>query len=59
SLKVSNSDFQTIKVQFRALGLIIKSEKSRSVKDKGTYWTLTPYGENLMTTLRAIKKTLV
>ncbi|EBP9710788.1 forkhead box transcription factor, partial [Salmonella enterica subsp. enterica] len=51
--------FQTIKVQFRALGLIIKSEKSRSVKDKGTYWTLTPYGENLMTTLRAIKKTLV
>ncbi|HBL0339309.1 TPA: DUF4062 domain-containing protein [Escherichia coli] len=59
SLKVPNSDFQTIKVQFRALGLIIKSEKSRSVKDKGTYWTLTPYGENLMTTLRAIKKTLV
>jgi hypothetical protein len=55
-IKMLPSDFQTVKVQFRALGLIVKSEKNRSVKDKDTYWTLTPYGENLMTTLRAIKK---
>lgn len=55
-IKMLPSDFQTVKVQYRALGLIVKSEKNRSVKDKRTYWTLTPYGENLMTTLRAIKK---
>jgi hypothetical protein len=35
-------DFQTIKVQLRALGLIAKNDKPRSVKDSGTYWTLTP-----------------
>ncbi len=48
-------DFQTVKVQFRALGLIAKSEKARSVKDSGTYWTLTPYGDEVMTRLRAIR----
>ena len=47
-------DFQTVKIQFRALGLIAKSEKPRSVKDSGTYWTLTPYGDEVMTRLRAI-----
>ena len=52
-------DFQTIKVQFRALGLIAKSEKTRSVKDVATYWTLTPYGDEVMTRLRAIKRTIV
>lgn len=49
-------DFQTIKVQLRALGLIAKSTKSRSVKDNNTYWTLTPYGDTVMTTLRAIRR---
>lgn len=49
------NDFQTIKVQLRALGLIAKSEKARSVKDSGTYWTLTPYGDEVMTRLRAIR----
>jgi len=48
-------DFQTIKIQLRALGLIAKSEKARSVKDAGTYWTLTPYGDEVMTRLRAIR----
>jgi hypothetical protein len=48
-------DFQTIKVQFRALGLITKSNKSRSIKDNGTYWSLTPYGDEIMTRLRAIQ----
>lgn len=48
-------DFQTVKVQLRALGLIAKSEKARSVKDSGTYWTLTPYGDEVMTRLRAIR----
>jgi hypothetical protein len=53
---VSSDDFQTIKVQLRALGLITKSSKQRSVKDTSTYWTLTPYGDNVMTKLRAIKR---
>ena len=49
-------DFQTIKIQMRAIGLIAKSEKARSVKDSGTYWTLTPYGDEVMTRLRAIRR---
>ena len=53
---ISAEDFQTIKVQLRALGLISKSEKPRSVKDLGTYWTLTPYGDEVMTLLRAIRR---
>ena len=53
---IDNEDFQTIKVQLRALGLVGKSEKSRSVKDTGTYWTLTPYGDSVMNRLRAIKR---
>lgn len=52
----SDDDFQTIKIQLRALGLITKSEKARSVKDSGTYWTLTPYGDEVMTRLRAIRR---
>jgi hypothetical protein len=56
NFKVSNEDFQTIKIQLRALGLIAKSTKNRSVKDAATYWTLTPYGDNVMSKLRAIRK---
>lgn len=56
---LSGDDFQTIKVQFRALGLIAKSQKTRSVKDVETYWTLTPYGDEVMTRLRAIKRSIV
>ncbi|MDV4178104.1 DUF4062 domain-containing protein [Rhizobium brockwellii] len=51
---ILEEDFQTVKIQLRALGLIIKSEKQRSVKDTSTYWTLTPYGDEVMTRLRAI-----
>lgn len=56
---LNHEDFQTIKVQLRALGLIAKSEKTRSVKDVATYWTITPYGDEVMTRLRAIKRTVV
>jgi hypothetical protein len=54
--RISQDDFQTIKVQLRALGLIAKNDKARSVKDSGTYWTLTPYGDEVMTQLRAIRR---
>ena len=53
---IYKEDFNTIKVQLMALKLITKSVKIRSVKDKANYWALTPYGETVMTQLRAIKK---
>ena len=53
---VKRHDYQTVKVQLRALGLITKSTKNRSVKDTSTYWTLTAYGDNLLTRLRAIRR---
>jgi len=54
--QVIDEDFQTIKVQLRALGLMVKNTKQRSVKDTETYWTLTHYGDTVMTRLRAIYK---
>lgn len=54
--EISESDFQTIKIQLRALGLMVKSNRVHSIKDTSTYWTLTPYGDNVMTFLRAIKR---
>lgn len=54
--KVSQDSYYTIQIQLRALGLIVQSEKNRSVKDTLTYWTLTPYGDTVMTRLRAQKK---
>ena len=56
TFEVDDTYFQTIKVQLRALGLITKSTKPRSVKDTDTYWTLTPYGDTVMTRLRAIAR---
>ncbi|WP_411884755.1 DUF4062 domain-containing protein [Polaromonas sp. YR568] len=53
---ITEHDLQTIKIQLRALGLIAKSERNRSVKDNASYWTLTPYGDQILTTLRAIQK---
>lgn len=52
-LSFKDSEFQTVKIQLRALGLIKKSDRSRSVKDTSAYWTLTPYGDEVMNRLRA------
>jgi hypothetical protein len=49
-------EIETCIVQLRALGLIRESDKKRSVKDMGTYWSLTPYGNTLMVQLRAIRR---
>jgi hypothetical protein len=54
--KIDTGDFQTIKIQLRALGLIEMTNRARSAKDTETYWTLTPYGDHLLTKLRAIPK---
>lgn len=53
---ISADAFQTIKVQLRALELIKQSPRNHGVKDTKTYWTLTPYGDTVMTKLRAIVK---
>jgi hypothetical protein len=50
------SEIDTCIIQLRALGLIKVNDKKRSVKDTGTYWTLTPYGDALMVQLRAIHR---
>jgi hypothetical protein len=55
-VNIRDEDFQTIKIQLRALGLIKMSVKRRSLKDSGTYWTLTPYGDHYATVLKAIPK---
>jgi hypothetical protein len=57
--KLDSDDFQTIKIQLIALGLITKSVKNRSIKDISTYWTLTPYGDTHMMKLRAIRRDLL
>ncbi len=53
---IDHNVFNTIKVQLLALRLVMKSIKNRSVKDRKNYWILTPYGETLMTELRAIRR---
>lgn len=53
---LTDDAFGTLIIQLRALGLLTKSERARSVKDKSTYWTLTPYGDAHLTTLRAISR---
>jgi hypothetical protein len=53
---LSQRDFHELKIQLRALGLIEKSTSPRSLKDTSTYWTLTPYGDSLMTQLNAKKR---
>jgi hypothetical protein len=54
---IFDEDFDTMLLQLRALGLVRQSERKRSVKDTGAYWTLTPYGDEQLTTLRAIRRT--
>lgn len=56
NFSVSSHDEQTIKIQLRALGLIEKSSKARSIKDTRTFWSLTPYGDSVLVQLRAIQK---
>ena len=54
AVTIDPADFGTLIVQFRALGLIAKSTRKRSVKDTSTYWSLTPYGDEQLIALRAI-----
>lgn len=58
NVHVERRDFDTIAVQARALGLIKPSLKKRSLRDTERYWMLTPFGETMMTRLRAIRRPL-
>jgi hypothetical protein len=55
-IHLENDDLKTIIVQFRALGLIERDDRKRSARDLDTYWTLTPLGDQTMTSLRAIRR---
>ncbi|MDX8186864.1 hypothetical protein [Acinetobacter pittii] len=50
-------DLRLVIVQFRALKLIELSTKKHPPSDNNVYWTLTPYGDQLMTELTALKRT--
>jgi hypothetical protein len=52
---IRDEDFQKIKIQFRALGLIAKDDRSRVARDSNTLWILTPYGDTLMTQVAAVR----
>lgn len=56
SFSIKDTDYQTIKIQLRALNLMTESIRKRGVRDTTTYWTLTPFGDTVMTRLRAIKR---
>jgi hypothetical protein len=52
----AKDEIETCIVQLRALQLITESVKKRGVRDTRTYWQLTPYGDRLMTQLRALRR---
>jgi hypothetical protein len=55
-LDCQTTDFETVLVQLQGLGLIEQSDRRRAVADRGTYWTLTPWGRHRLTQLRAVRK---
>ena len=55
-LMILEEDINNILLQFRVLKLIELSQRKHLPSDRNTYWTLTPYGDYLMTQLNAIKK---
>ena len=52
--EVSEPDFQTIKVQLSALGLVTRSGKAQATRGGQPYWALTRYGQTVLTRLRAV-----
>lgn len=52
-IQLKAEEFQTIKIQLRALGLITRAPAPGSGQEP--YWTLTPYGDAAMTRLIAIR----
>jgi hypothetical protein len=55
-IRLGTEDFGTLIIQLRALDLIQKSPRSHGVKDTQTYWCMTPWGEEHLTSLRARRR---
>ena len=55
TLEILDHDFHTIKIQLLAFGIIQKSVRKHGLKDRETYWSLTPYGEQYTMELRIIR----
>lgn len=55
SLTMNNQDFQTVKIQFMALGLINVTYSQTTKGDMALFWNLTERGTQLMMQLRTIK----
>ncbi len=53
---ISDDEFDQVKFQLFALGLIAKGKIKRAVADRGVYWCLSPYGEGYLMRLRALKR---
>ena len=54
---LADQDFQKMKVQFKALGLVRQIVQNiHSEIKNGSYWTLTEYGDYVMTQLVALKR---
>lgn len=53
---ISQESFNLIRVQFKALGMICLTPKRKNTTTAQTYWSLTPYGDYVMTQLLAIKQ---
>ncbi len=54
-LEIDAETLALVKVQFRALGYIQKSNRPKSIADRGTYWQLTEHGDQVMTEMLARK----
>lgn len=52
---IDNQNYQTIKIQFRALGLVNVEQRERAGKTE-LYWELTKKGESLLMKIRSVKK---
>jgi hypothetical protein len=55
-LTATDEDWQQLKVQLLALGLIEQSIRRRGVNNKGAYWTLTKPGQAHLMRLRAVRR---
>ena len=52
---VAAGDFDTVRLQLKALGLARTSSRKHGVSDRSTYWELTEYGQTHLIRLRAIQ----
>ena len=55
-IKIKNEDFETVKVQFSALGLVNIEYSPTTGGGMGLFWSLTLMGEETMIQVRTVKK---